>query len=209
MAADLAARPAKTSAVVVPQISPVRSWTGLYVGGHLGGEFSGASGAFGRESRFLGGLQFGADYQFAPNWVLGAEGQYSWLAGNGQTSTLGRRELTRDRNGIGALTGRLGYTWGAGLLYVKGGYAYQDTSYGVRSRAGAPVAFAVRDNKSGYTVGAGLEYMLAPNWSTKLEYQYYDFGTARFVAPSPGRLVRNGTFDSTLHTVSVGVNYRF
>ena len=31
-------------------------------------------------SRFLGGVQAGADYQFAPNWVVGVEGQYSWLA---------------------------------------------------------------------------------------------------------------------------------
>ena len=33
------------------------------------------------DARFLGGVQAGFDYQFAPNWVLGAEAQYSWLGG--------------------------------------------------------------------------------------------------------------------------------
>ena len=35
----------------------------------------------------------------------------------------------------------------------------------------------------GYTVGGGLEYMFAPNWSGKVEYQYYDFGNTNFVTP--------------------------
>ena len=45
---------------------------------------------------------------------------------------------------------------------------------------GVPVAFAFNgDHRDGYTVGAGLEYMFAPNWSAKVEYQYYDFGNSR------------------------------
>ena len=39
-------------------------------------------------ARFLGGLQAGADYQFAPNWVVGAEGQYSWLGKNNLTAVF-------------------------------------------------------------------------------------------------------------------------
>ncbi len=34
----------------------------------------------GSDGRFLGGVQGGFDYQFATNWVIGAEAQYSWLA---------------------------------------------------------------------------------------------------------------------------------
>ena len=49
--------------------------------------------------------------------------------------------------------------------------------------------------KDGYTVGAGLEYMFAPNWSAKVEYQYYNFGSTTFTGgpaddrrrPLPGR----------------------
>jgi opacity protein-like surface antigen len=39
--------------------------------------------------------------------------------------------------------------------------------------ASRTAAFTTDGNhKDGYTVGAGLEYMFAPNWSAKLEYQY-------------------------------------
>src|SRR6202166_99489 len=85
LAADLAARPAYTKAPAY--MAPIYNWTGFYIGGHVGGAFSGNNGFGGttnngNDGRFLGGLQVGADYQFAPNWVLGIEGQYSSLSGN-------------------------------------------------------------------------------------------------------------------------------
>src|SRR5450432_3514096 len=85
LAADLAARPAYTKAPAY--MAPIYNWTGFYIGGHVGGAFDGNSGFTGttgnsNDGRFLGGLQAGADYQFAPNFVLGIEGQYSWLGSN-------------------------------------------------------------------------------------------------------------------------------
>jgi outer membrane immunogenic protein len=48
--------------------------------------------------------------------------------------------------------------------------------------ASRTAAFTTDGNhKDGYTVGAGLEYMFAPNWSAKLEYQYYNFGSSTFL----------------------------
>ena len=38
-------------------------------------------------ARLLGGIQAGLDWQFAPNWVLGTEGQYSWLGKNNLTAS--------------------------------------------------------------------------------------------------------------------------
>ena len=70
------------------------------------------------------------------------------------------------------MTGRLGYTWGPALLYVKGGYAYSDNNE-FANAAGAPAAVAFSgDHRNGYTVGAGSEYMFAQNWSAKIEYQF-------------------------------------
>ena len=67
--------------------APIYNWTGFYIGGHVGGAFSGSNNFSGLvlsdySARVLGGVQAGADWQFAPSWVLGMEGQYSWL-GNG------------------------------------------------------------------------------------------------------------------------------
>jgi outer membrane immunogenic protein len=82
-----------------------------------------------------------------------------------------------------SVTGRLGYTWGPALLYAKGGYAWRDSN-NLRARVGGvPVAFTTDGNRrDGYTVGARLEYMFAPNWSGKVEYQYYNFGSTMFTS---------------------------
>src|SRR6201995_1140866 len=84
-AADIAARPyTKAPAYTAPQV--VYNWTGFYVGGPLGGggcgAFAGDNSRLGNDGPFFGGVQGGADYQFAGNWVVGVEAQYSWLANN-------------------------------------------------------------------------------------------------------------------------------
>src|SRR5882724_4968101 len=165
VAADLGARPyTKAPAYTAPQV--VYNWTGFYIGGHVGGAFAGDNSLQGNSGRFLGGVQGGADYQFATNWVLGAEAQYSWLTSNNNGVLFpGGALVTTNTNQLGSATGRLGYTWGPTLLYAKGGYAWRDNNNIGVSVAGAPVAFAtVGNHKDGYTVGAGLEYLFAPNW---------------------------------------------
>ena len=141
--------------------------------------------------------------------MLGVEGQYSWLSGNVGAVFPGGLAYTNNQRGLGSITGRVGYTWGPGLLYVKGGYAYSDNSESVTSTVtGAPIAFATNgDHSNGWTAGVGVEYMFAPSWSAKAEYQYYNFGNATFT--SPAGLVSTGSFTTDDHTVTAGVNYRF
>jgi len=209
MAADLPARPyTKAPAYTAPQV--VYNWTGFYIGGHLGGAFAGNNSLEGSGGRFLGGVQGGFDYQFAPNWVVGAEAQYSWLANNNNNGVVfpGGVAVTTKDNQLGSVTGRLGYTWGPGLLYAKGGYAFRDNNNVGVTVAGAPAPFATTGNhQDGWTVGTGLEYMFAPSWSAKAEYQYYNFGSSTFTAgPAP---IVGQRFRDDDHTVKVGVNYRF
>jgi outer membrane immunogenic protein len=194
--------------------APIYNWTGFYLGAHVGGAFSsdnnfnnGLGTGNNGNGRLLGGLQAGADWQFSPNFVVGVEGQYSWLSGNVGAVFPGGFAYTNNQRGLGSITGRVGYTWGPGLLYVKGGFAYSDNNESV-TFAGIPVGFATSGNHSGgYTVGAGVEYMFAPNWSAKAEYQYYNFGDANFTAPAA--LVPFGRFTTDDHTFKLGVNYRF
>ncbi|MDB5546720.1 MAG: OmpA-like transrane region [Tardiphaga sp.] len=206
-AADLPARTySKAPAYTAPEA--VYNWTGFYVGGHVGGAFNGDNALFGSNGRFMGGIQGGADYQFARNWVVGIEAQYSWLPSNTNTALFtGGSTLTDNDRGIGSVTGRLGYTWGPALLYAKGGYAWRDNSLDVTNAAGAPAAFTADSKRSGYTVGAGLEYMFAPNWSAKAEYQYYNFGNTT-VTSGPADVV-GANYRKDDHTVKVGLNYRF
>jgi len=209
VAADIPARATKAPPIVsAPQL--VYNWTGFYVGGHLGGAFAGNNSLEGSGGRFMGGVQGGFDYQFATNWVVGAEAQYSWLSNNNNNGVLfpGSTLVTTKNDQLGSVTGRLGYAFGPALFYGKGGFAWRDNNnFGV-SVAGVPAAFTTNGSqKDGYTVGAGLEYMFAPNWSAKAEYQYYNFGTTTFTAgPAP---IVGARFRDDEHTVKVGVNYRF
>src|SRR3978361_2459692 len=88
LAADLAARPYTKAAPVYTAPAAVYNWTGFYVGGHVGGAFAGDNSLQGSDARFLGGVQAGFDYQFAPNWVMGVEAQYSWLPNNNNNGVL-------------------------------------------------------------------------------------------------------------------------
>jgi outer membrane immunogenic protein len=212
LAADLGTRPYTKAPAYV---APIYNWTGFYVGGHIGGAFGGNNGFAGttnggNNGSFLGGLQAGADYQFAPNWVAGIEGQYSWLGNNNSVAFTGAGTgfvYNNNQRGLGSVTGRLGYTWGPALLYAKGGYAYSDYNQSL-TFGGVPQAFALNGNhQNGYTVGAGLEYMFAQNWSAKVEYQYYDFGRTSFVTPA--LLAAFGSTRNDEHTVKAGLNYRF
>jgi len=192
----------KVPPYTVPQTA--YDWTGFYVGGHLGGAIANES-TFQSNARFLGGVQGGFDYQFAPNWAAGIEAQYSWLPANNGFLFPGGTSLT-STDQLGSVTGRLGYTWGPALLYAKGGFAWRNNDLGVNV-GGVPTSFTTSGKKDGFTVGAGLEYLFAPNWSAKAEYQYYNLGNTNFTSGPPDITGVRSREDE--HTVKVGVSYRF
>ncbi|OJU24977.1 MAG: hypothetical protein BGN91_09415 [Nitrobacter sp. 62-13] len=187
-AADLAARPYTKAPAYMP--APIYNWTGFYIGGHVGGAFGGDDNVVapnGTDGVFMGGVQVGYDTQFSPNWVFGLEANYSFL-------DTGSFFANR---GLGSVTGRLGYTWGPALLYVKGGYGWADSRF--------TNGFTGSGGRDGYTVGGGLEYLFTQNWSGKIEYQYYDFGNVTYLTPT----FVVGGFRNDEHTIKVGLNYRF
>ena len=212
LAADLGARGYNYNKAPA-YAAPIWTWTGFYVGAHLGGAFGSDNNFNGlaltdNDARFMGGVQAGADWQFSGNWVVGAEGQYSWLSRNSATAVFpGGYAYSNDQRALASITARLGYSFGPALVYVKGGYAHSDNR-DVVTLGGVPIAFTLDSgHKNGWTIGGGAEYMFAPSWSVKAEYQYYDFGDSRFL--SPAALVPFGTLHNDEHTVKAGVNYRF
>ncbi|MGH6753429.1 MAG: outer membrane protein, partial [Bradyrhizobium sp.] len=74
-------------------------------------------------------------------------------------------------------------------------------------------AFGV--NRSGWTVGGGLEWMFAPGWSVFGEFNYMDFGTkTSLYTIAPGAIA--GPFGTDVvrsklevEQFLVGVNYKF
>ena len=59
-------------------------------------------------------------------------------------------------------------------------------------------------SKSGWTVGGGIEFALAANWSVKGEYRYIDYATD----PAFAMAMRLSDLLSREHQVLLGLNYR-
>src|SRR5579863_2599720 len=138
-----------------PLALPSWSWTGLYIGGHLGAglgssQFSDPAGAsiYGdnvRTPAVLGGGQVGFNWQIPnSNWLLGAEAEASLLRANGTATCLASSGFFISANchvvqdASGSFTGRLGFATGPGgrtLLYVKGGVAWLDEQISVTTNA--------------------------------------------------------------------------
>ena len=193
-AADLAARPYTKAAPIAPGIN----WSGFYagvMGGYAWGDD--VKGGF-------GGGTVGYNWQ-APGsmWVWGLEID---AAGASVKDSITDLSVTAEEKirAFGSVTGRVGVTAGAALFYAKGGYAWAD------NRLSATVLgvtlFDESKVHSGWTVGAGAEYMFAPNWSAKVEYMYADYGSERYLATLLPPGVDLGL---TTHSVKGGINYHF
>ena len=129
----------------------------------------------------LGG-QIGCDYQFAPNWVVGIEGAASGgnIGGSTGVATPGipgdSATFKETTDLLTSVTARVGYAWNNWLFYGKGGAAWASDRYSAFD-ALATYDFEGLETRFGWTAGAGVEWALSDDWSVKLEYDYYGFGT--------------------------------
>jgi outer membrane immunogenic protein len=200
--------------------TPVYTWTGAYIGGHAGGAFGGedaANPAIGtpvtystNPSGFLGGVQAGYNYQFAPNFLVGAEADMSWSAASGNynfITTLADSVtnvsgiFNSNQNWYSTAAGRVGYVIGNYMLYAKGGGAWMNADYSL-AVTGPFAGGSANLSRSGYVAGGGAEWMFYPCWSAKVEYNYLDFGKS-FVPLG----VAGTTVNSHVSTFKVGVDW--
>jgi outer membrane immunogenic protein len=61
----------------------------------------------------------------------------------------------------------------------------------------------------GWVVGAGAEYMFAPNWSAKVEHNFVDFGNKSMTLAGTGGVTTIEVFRQNVQLVQAGINYRF
>jgi opacity protein-like surface antigen/outer membrane receptor protein involved in Fe transport len=195
-------------------------WNGFYAGANFGGALSGGENIItpigsdaANPSGVLGGLQFGYNYKLAPAWLVGIEAELDWTSAqgksnfvdpNGGTASLA---ITSDHNWYDTLTGRVGYLMGPLIIYGKGGAAWMNADYRFEVNSGIDGASITNTTRTGWTAGAGFEYMLGSRWSAKLEYDYLDFGsnTLGFVNPFGNSV----GIKTAVNEVKAGVNYHF
>ena len=188
MAADLRVRAPVYRAP--PPVVTYFSWTGCYVGGHVGGlwvskdfrhtetEFFDNHVSSHDASGWLAGVQAGCNYQVG-GWVFGLQGDYAWADAKGSHTLDTFDGFATGHSSIKSLasfTGRIGYAWDRFLGYVKAGGAWERDNYHINFD-NVTVATA-GGTRSGWTVGIGGEYAFTNNLSAFLEYNYYDFGSS-------------------------------
>jgi outer membrane immunogenic protein len=164
----------------------------------------------------VGGIA-GYNWQFAPQFVAGVEGDISWLGVDHSEMNWDNPDILGIKtNWIATARGRLGYSTGPALLYVTGGGAWVNVrdSWILTAPAGAAPAISTK-TLSGWTFGGGIETALMSswlpgNWTTRTEYLYVDVGNGDTLstitgAPLPDTVRVNHKF----HLFRAALTYRF
>lgn len=197
----------RAAAVMPVKAAPRAIWSGSYLGVHGGYGW----GNYRVEDSFsppnlirdvspdggFGGFQSGANWMMSPNWLFGLEtdASYGSLKDSG-ASRPGGTPFSAKIDAMGTLRARLGYVVDNSLFYVTGGGAY---AHGKAAMSGWATT---EENHFGWVLGGGVEYKFAPEWSTKLEYLYTDFGKNSFDGLGASR-----STELSVNAVRVGINY--
>ncbi|KRR18186.1 hypothetical protein CQ14_25000 [Bradyrhizobium lablabi] len=221
-AADLAARP-YTKAPPAP-VALVYDWSGFYIGANGGWGSSrkcwdsvapalliGAEGCHDATGGTAGG-QIGYRWQ-ASSWVFGLEAQGNWAdfrGSNASTLFLGARNDSRI-DAFGLFTGQVGYAANNVLFYVKGGAAVTADRFRIFDiPTGLVVGTTGDDTRWGASVGAGVEFGFAPNWTAGVEYNhlFMQDRTHTFV-DGAGAFFAADRISQDVDLVTVRVNYKW
>lgn len=215
------------------------TWAGLYLGGNVGLGIARNPATHTRSAPVLGfdvllddqkihlspfgivaGGQVGYNWRVAPNWLLGAEAD---LQASGQRDaaclscnvTTDRalsltQQISQTISWFGTVRGRVGWTSGAALYYATAGLAHGSVSMDyLRTRNTTVDVGEVSANKTGWTVGGGVEAQLAGRWTGKLEYLYVDLGSVSIDFVTSGGTTGSVTSRVQNHVARVGLNYHF
>jgi outer membrane immunogenic protein len=244
-----------------PAMVAAHNWTGFYVGGSIGGRwadpvwtttclapmaggcFDPARLAFNNPARFdsasfRGGVYGGYNWQLAPMWVVGVEGDFAWarnrktiagIPGADQPTFAPGDTATVKQTWDAGVRGRVGFLIDPKvLLFATGGASWtrlEATAFcGTPFAAGGfcdPIsnffgtASTLSKTLTGWTVGGGIEWMFAHNWLARGEYRYADYGrlSGRFFPGFNGVVVYGEAIDANVklqtHTGLFGIAYKF
>jgi len=119
---------------------------------------------------------FGYNFQ-SGNLVFGLEGSLAAANFDGRFTSPylpAAGAWTPNMNWLGTVTGRVGYSFGQWLPYVKGGLVAADIASPLQSTI---TNFSESStDRGGWTAGVGFEYQISSKWSLGLEYLYTDIG---------------------------------
>lgn len=206
---------------------PLYVWSGFYLGLEGGGGVGSTThtnalfpaATSGADQNLRGGLlggTYGYNWQFG-HVVAGLEGDLSW-SGISDTFTSANGLPTfcpaatpcfTSLQWLGTDRARLGYAQDRFLIYATGGVAYGSVNATILN-AGIFNIDSETHTRVGYAVGGGIEAMITPNWSAKLEYLYVDFGTSvGYTAFPPPPPLQPENVSLKFNVIRFGIDYHF
>jgi outer membrane immunogenic protein len=188
-AADM---PVRNNYYTAPATFSPSSWAGPYIGGQIGYEWGSVSNNPTRPNGFQGGVEAGYNWQFG-QFVVGLEGDGTF-GDVSSTATVNGVTATAKVDSFSTFRGRAGVAVDQVLFYGTAGLALADTKITTPTLSGS-------NTQTGWTAGAGVEWMFAPHWSLKGEYLYRSFDNVTVAGVSTGTL--------NVNSGQVGINYHF
>ncbi|MFI5003056.1 MAG: outer membrane protein, partial [Reyranellales bacterium] len=196
--------------------------SGFYVGGNVGYGFGNATATLGDPTGFassggttqygmlFGGVQAGYQQYLPSRWMLGIEADLSVADYIDFSRTMSFRgaangSATEQLDYLGTLRGRLGYSMGSWTPFISGGFAWASTRFSRIDASSGNEDATSGQLRTGYALGAGVDYALAGRWSARAEYLYANLGLRGFVFTAPARY--DSQYD--LNRFRVGLNYHF
>jgi outer membrane immunogenic protein len=241
-----------------PVVAAVYNWTGFYIGGDVGlaGVKHNFTSNFSQTdpdptfanniqanpfsaTPFAGGGHAGFNWQFAPNLVVGVEGD--WQSVRSHQSFCRQTDITsvacvddpsNDR-GFASASGqldwvataraRVGWATGPLMIYGTGGAAFAKVTSSVGlscldggcGDSGQKTSASVSSStqRTGWVIGAGVEWMFAQNWIVRGEYQHIDLGSTSLAFSPAGCSNFNCGFSATqnigMDIWRAGVSFKF
>lgn len=200
-----------------PELPALYDWSGFYVGLQAGYgwgssrvRIGGASGPFAPMSFRIddnlgfGGAHAGLNYQMG-SLVVGIDGDVEVLDSSGRFIAGGLTgRVTQDWQG--AVRARIGYAFDRLMVYGAGGVSF--TEYERRVYDGAGLSERLTSARTGWNIGAGINFALTENVILGAEYRYTDFGRNRF-ASSGAFTGLTGSQEQATQSARASIAYKF
>jgi len=187
-------------------VAAVYNWTGFYAGINGGwgwgrGSLSGPppTGNIDGSGGLIGGT-IGYNWQNG-QLVWGVEADLDWSGIDASRRCGPGVTCAVSNDWLGTARGRIGLAMDRWMPYVTGGLAFGDVSASVTGFPGKS------DTRAGWTLGAGVEFAIAPPWTAKFEYLYVDLGD--FACGKACGTAGPDNIEFKSHIVRAGLNYRF
>jgi len=195
--------------VVMPQVDCC-TWSGFYLGLHVGGQFGTSENRFDfdnafafswdySESGIVAGGQVGYNRQFGKWLVLGVEADGGYMNLDGKSlspidspSVRNFEECETSSDFYTTFRARVGVAHDCWLFYVTGGGI--GVNYDTRETfiVDPPRLSGHKEEFDwGYTVGGGIERKIGCHWSIKLEYLYFNLEEQSFTFTDTREAVAN------------------